>query len=82
MGLILLFLAHLSSGFAPVETMPGWLQGLAHHQPTTSIIDASRALMSGGAPGADAWIGILWCLGFNAVAVWIVAVVFPRKVAR
>ncbi|WP_413543160.1 ABC transporter permease [Citricoccus nitrophenolicus] len=81
-GFVLLFLPYVSSGFAPVETMPGWLQGFAHYQPMTPVIDASRALMNGQDAGTDSFIAAVWCLGFMAVAVWIMAVVFPRKVAR
>lgn len=81
-GFILLFLPYVSSGFAPVETMPQWLRGFAEHQPMTPIIDASRALLNGQPVGEDWWIGILWCAGFIAVAVWLIAVIFPRKVAR
>ncbi|MBB3051993.1 ABC-2 type transport system permease protein [Prauserella isguenensis] len=81
-GFVLLFLPYVSSGFAPVETMPGWLQGFAGHQPMTPIIDASRALLEGATPGDAWWVGLLWCGGFIAVAVWLAAVLFPRKVAR
>ncbi len=81
-GFILLFLPYVSSGFAPVETMPGWLRGFAGHQPMTPIIDSSRALLNGEAPGNEWWIGILWCAGFIALAVWLAAVIFPKKVAR
>src|SRR5699024_6044291 len=81
-GFILLFLPYVSSGFAPVETMPQWLRGFAEHQPMTPIMDASRALLNGQPVGEDWWIGILWCAGFIAVAVWLIAVIFPRKVAR
>lgn len=81
-GFVLLFLPYVSSGFAPVATMPGWLQGFAGHQPMTPIIDASRALFEGASPGDAWWVGLLWCGGFIAVAVWLAAVIFPRKVAR
>lgn len=81
-GFVLLFLPYVSSGFAPVESMPGWLQGFAQHQPMTPIIDASRALIAGTGPGDEWWIGLLWCAGFIAVAVWLAALIFPRKVAR
>jgi len=37
-----------SSGFVPVRTMPGWLQGFAHVQPFGVIINAVRALTQGG----------------------------------
>ncbi|MGC5615143.1 ABC transporter permease [Georgenia sp. Z1491] len=81
-GFMLLFLPYVSSGFAPVESMPSWLQGFAQHQPMTPIIDASRALLNGQNPGNEWWIGVLWCAGFVALAVWMAAVLFPRKVAR
>ncbi|MDZ5077612.1 ABC transporter permease [Nesterenkonia sp. HG001] len=81
-GFILLFLPYVSSGFAPVESMPSWLQGFAGHQPMTPIIDASRALITGGEVGSDWWIGTLWCIGFIVISVWMTAMVFPRKVAR
>ncbi|NUL43757.1 ABC transporter permease [Cellulosimicrobium funkei] len=81
-GFILLFLPYVSSGFAPVDTMPGWLQGFAEHQPMTPVIDAARDLMNGRDPGTDPWIAVAWCLGFMAIAIWLIAVVFPRKTAR
>lgn len=81
-GFMLLFLPYVSSGFAPVETMPDWLAGFAGHQPMTPIIDASRALLNGQSPGDEWWIGMLWCAGFIALAVWLAAVIFPKKVAR
>lgn len=81
-GFMLLFLPYVSSGFAPVETMPDWLRPLAEHQPMTPIIETSRTLMNGSQPGSQWWIGTLWCLGFIAVAVWLAAFIFPRKVAR
>lgn len=81
-GFMLLFLPYVSSGFAPVDSMPTWLQGFAQHQPMTPIIDASRALLNGQPPGNEWWVGILWCAGFIALAVWMAAVLFPKKVAR
>ncbi|QFG24682.1 ABC transporter permease [Actinomadura sp. WMMB 499] len=81
-GFILLFLPYISSGFARVESMPGWLRPIAEHQPMTPIIDTSRALLNGQSPGSAPWIGMLWCAGLMALAVWLTAVVFPRKVAR
>lgn len=81
-GFILLFLPYISSGFARVETMPAWLRPIAEHQPMTPIIDASRALLNGQAPGSELWVGLLWCAGLLTLAVWLIAVIFPRKVAR
>lgn len=81
-GFILLFLPYISSGYAPVESMPTWLQGFAQYQPMTPVIDASRALLNGQAPGIDLAIALVWCLGFVAISVWLIAVIFPRRIAR
>ena len=40
-------LTFASSAFVPVNTMPGWLQGFAAHQPVTVVINACRGLMLG-----------------------------------
>jgi hypothetical protein len=40
---------------APVQSMPGWLQAFAHHQPITYMVDAVRALALG--PDARAPLG-------------------------
>lgn len=81
-GFILLFLPYLSSGFAPVESMPGWLRGFAAHQPMTPLIDASRALMNGQPPGSDVLVAVFWCTGLTVLAVALAAWVFPRRTAR
>lgn len=48
-GFVWLFpLIFASSIFVPVETMPGWLQTVAHVNPITSAVNASRALALGG----------------------------------
>lgn len=81
-GFVLLFLPYLSSGYAPVESMPGWLRVFAEHQPMTPLIDAARALLDGRSPGADALVSVLWCTGLLAIALVIAAYVFPRRTAR
>ncbi|HRW38470.1 MAG TPA: ABC transporter permease [Aquihabitans sp.] len=40
-------LTFASSAFVPVNTMPGWLQAFAAHQPVTVVVNASRGLMLG-----------------------------------
>jgi ABC-2 type transport system permease protein/oleandomycin transport system permease protein len=44
---ILFPLTFASSAFVPVNTMPGWLQAFAAHQPVTVIVNAARGLMIG-----------------------------------
>jgi ABC-2 type transport system permease protein/oleandomycin transport system permease protein len=83
MAFPLLFpLTFASSAFVPVNTMPGWLQGFANHQPVSIVINAARSLMAG--PKAAHLAGstttslviqaVIWCLVLLAVlaplAVW------------
>jgi ABC transporter DrrB family efflux protein len=67
-GLIWLFpLTFLSSAFVPTESMPGWLQTFANHQPVTYIIDAMRALALGGPVAHNLIIGLVWLAGILVV---------------
>lgn len=61
----------LSSVFLPTQTMPGWLQAFADHQPITAVANALRGLMlgddalpAGQTVGSQtllalAWIGVI-----------------------
>ncbi len=40
-------LTFASAAFVPVNSMPGWLQAFAAHQPVTTVINAARGLMLG-----------------------------------
>ena len=40
-------LTFASSAFVPVNSMPGWLQAFANHQPVTIVVNAARGLMLG-----------------------------------
>jgi ABC-2 type transport system permease protein len=71
--LLLMILPLLSGGFVPIESLPGWLQGIAEYQPFTPIIstirgllaDTPREAMRHGAVGwsiAIAVIGYVWSL--------------------
>lgn len=40
-------LTFASSAFVPVNSMPGWLQAFAQHQPVTLVVNAARGLMLG-----------------------------------
>jgi ABC transporter DrrB family efflux protein len=48
LGMVVFPFAFISSAYIPVETMPGWLQVFARHQPLTQMVDAVRALTLGG----------------------------------
>jgi ABC-2 type transport system permease protein len=83
MALLVFPLSFVSSAYVPVESMPGWMQAFAEHQPLTYMVDAVRALTLG--PEAEALLGhpagyfvtraLLWAAG-------IVAVFAPLAVAR
>ncbi|WP_144127942.1 ABC transporter permease [Catellatospora sichuanensis] len=63
-----------SSVFLPTQTMPGWLQAFAEHQPVTAAANALRgltlgqgALPAGHTVTADALLAIAWAAGICAV---------------
>jgi ABC-2 type transport system permease protein len=83
MALLVFPLTFVSSAYVPVQSMPGWLQAIAEHQPITVMVDAVRALTQG--PAAEALLG--HSAGFYVVrsllwAAAIVAVFVPVAVAR
>jgi ABC transporter DrrB family efflux protein len=58
-----------STAFAPVETMPGWLQPFVTYQPISTASDAVRGLANGIPVGDD----ILMTLGWIAALVVVFA---------
>jgi ABC-2 type transport system permease protein len=65
----------LSGAYVPVDSMPGWLQSFAEHQPITVMINAVRSLMLGSTEAAGVghttgyWVvlSMVWCAGILAV---------------
>ena len=67
-GFTVLFpLTFVSSAFVPVDSMPGWLQPIAEHNPFTSMVNAARALFVGTPAENAVWLAVLWSLGIIAV---------------
>ena len=67
-GFIWLFpLTFASSAFAPVQTMPGWLQVFANNQPITHVVNALRALALGTPMGDNLWLSVVWLAGIVLV---------------
>jgi ABC transporter DrrB family efflux protein len=60
-------LVFASSVFVPVETMPGWLQAFAEHQPVSITADAVRALMLGGPTAENVLQSLAWSFGILLV---------------
>lgn len=66
----------ISSVFLPTDTMPGWLQSFADHQPITVVANALRGLTLG--PGAlpaghtlagEFFLAVLWTVAILAMFV-------------
>jgi len=49
-----------STAFAPVETMPGWLQPFVTYQPISAASDAVRGLANGIPVGDDIMLTLMW----------------------
>lgn len=58
-----------SSAFAPPESMPGWLQGFAAHQPISVATDAVRGLTSGAEASGDVLYALAWVVGMLVVLI-------------
>lgn len=76
---VVMFLPYASSGFVPVDTMPGWLQRFAQHQPVTPVIETLRGLLTGTPVGASGWQAVAWCLGIVVVFAAASGVLFRRR---
>ncbi|HEX2273489.1 MAG TPA: ABC transporter permease [Acidimicrobiales bacterium] len=64
---VMMPLVFASSAFVPVETMPGWLQAWADHQPVSVTVDAVRALVLGGPTAAHVLGSLAWSAGILIV---------------
>ena len=72
-------LPFISSGFAPVETMPSAVRWFAQFQPMTPMIDSLRALTLGLPLGNSLWIAIGWCVGITIITFVISSRVYKKK---
>ncbi len=79
-------LIFVSSAYVPVESMPGWLQPIAEHQPVTAMVGSVRSLTLGGDTEAllghsTTWFvvrALLWSAAIIAVFVTLSARRFTR----
>jgi ABC-2 type transport system permease protein len=83
MGMIVFPFAFISSAYVPVDSMPGWLQVFAKHQPLTDMVDSVRALTL----GTDARVLLGHAASYYVVRslIWtaaILAVAGPLAVSR
>ncbi|WP_455357132.1 ABC transporter permease [Streptomyces sp. SYSU K217416] len=82
-GFLVMPLSFASSAYVPVETMPGWLQAFAEHQPVTVVINAVRTLTQGAE--AEALLGHSTGYFTARALLWagaLIAVFAPLAIAR
>ena len=60
-------LTFASSAFVPIASMPGWLQAFARVNPISIVVDATRALSTGGATSTRLIQSVLWIAAILAV---------------
>jgi ABC-2 type transport system permease protein len=60
-GMPLLLLPFLGSGFVPTDSMPTALRWFAEHQPFTPLVETIRALLTGTPVGNSAVVALGWC---------------------
>jgi ABC-2 type transport system permease protein len=58
-----LLLVSLSTGMAPVESFPGWVQPFVEYQPISQITETLRGFASGKVAPGNLTITLTWCLG-------------------
>jgi ABC-2 type transport system permease protein len=76
---VFLFVPYMSSGFVPVGTMPGWLQGFARHQPFTPIIETLRGMLAGQVDGGTAATALVWLIGLGVVGCTAAVLTYRRR---
>jgi ABC-2 type transport system permease protein len=72
--MVMMPLMFVSSAFAPLDTMPGWMRTIADANPVGHGTDALRGAVLGTATAAD----IVTALA-AAVAMWIVVTIVPTR---
>jgi ABC transporter DrrB family efflux protein len=82
-GFTILFpVTFISSAFVPTETMPGWLEPFAVHNPFSTMVDAARALFLDAPAGNAVWLAVVWSLAIVAVFGPLSAWRYRRAVTR
>ena len=82
-GFTILFpITFISSAFVPTDSMPGWLQPFAEHNPFSAMVDAARALFLDVPAGNSVWLAVLWSLAIVAVFAPLSVWRYRRAVTR
>lgn len=62
-----LLLVLLSTGMAPAEAFPDWLEPFVRHQPVSQVTETLRGFAGGHVVGSNLAASLAWCLGLLAV---------------
>lgn len=57
----------LTTAYAPLELLQGWLQAIARLNPVTQVLEAARQGFVGDVTWADTWPGLVALVGLGAV---------------
>jgi len=74
--MVVLPLTFMSSAYVPVDSLPGWMQPIADHQPVTPLVNAVRSLMLGGTDAAGVGHGTAYWVGLSLAWSAAILVVF------
>jgi ABC-2 type transport system permease protein len=66
--MVLTLLVFLSSGFVPIDSMPGIVGWFAENQPFTPIIETVRGLLLGTPIGNSGVLAVGWCVAISVLA--------------
>ena len=85
--LLVIPVAFISAAYVPAQSLPGWLQPVADHQPFTVFSNALRSLALGGTDAVGLghstayWVGLslLWCAAIVLVFATIAIARFARR---
>lgn len=75
----LFILPFMSSGFAPVDTLPSGIGWFAAIQPMTPMIDSLRALTLDLPLGNRLWLTLAWCMALGIVSFAVSMRTYNRK---
>jgi oleandomycin transport system permease protein len=78
--MIILPLTFASTAFAPVDSMPGWLQAFVKVNPVTSVIDATRGLMLGGPVATPVFHSLIWLAVITGVFAPLAIARYRRRI--
>ncbi len=80
---LVIVLPYLSSGFVPLDAMPGPLAAFARYQPMTPVIETMRSAFQGMSLNIEtALVSLLWCIGLTAVFCFCSLLFFRKQISQ